>query len=49
MITYLLGFCVHIPPGGERASLYFPGRTLFIVVTLPGVGVKWLPEQQGGG
>jgi hypothetical protein len=29
---------------GERASIWFPGQTLFIVVTLPGVEVKWLPE-----
>ena len=40
------GFCVHTPPGGERASIWFPGQTLFIVVTQPGVEVKWLPEQQ---
>jgi hypothetical protein len=41
------GFCIHTPPGGERASLYFPGQTLFVVVTLAGVEVRWLPEQQG--
>jgi hypothetical protein len=40
------GFCVHTPPGGERASIWFPGQTLFIVATQPGVEVKWLPEQQ---
>jgi hypothetical protein len=40
------GFRIHTPPGGERASLWFPGQTLFVVVTLPGVEVKWLPEQQ---
>ena len=39
------GYCVHVPPGCERASIWFPGQTLFIVVTLPGVTVKWLPEQ----
>jgi hypothetical protein len=30
---------------GEKASIWFPGQTLFIVVTLPSVEVKWLPEQ----
>ena len=40
------GFRIHTPPSGERASLWFPGQTLFVVVTLPGVEVKWLPEQQ---
>ena len=39
-------FCIHTPPGGERASIWFPGQTLFIVVTLPGLEVKWLPEQK---
>jgi hypothetical protein len=41
------GYCIHIPPGGDTASIWFPGQTLFIVVTLPGVTVKWLPEQLG--
>jgi hypothetical protein len=40
------GFVVHTPPGGDRASIHFPGKTLFIVVTRPGVIVKWLPEQR---
>jgi hypothetical protein len=40
------GFCIHTPPRGDRASIWFPGQTLFIVVTLPGVEVKWLPEQR---
>jgi hypothetical protein len=39
------GFCISTPPSGERASIWFPGQTLFIVVTLPGVRVRWLPEQ----
>ena len=39
------GYCIQIPPGGERESIWYPGQTLFIVVTLPGVTVKWLPEQ----
>lgn len=39
------GFRIHTPPRGGKASIWFPGQTLFIVVTLPGVEVKWLPEQ----
>src|SRR5665213_4544005 len=39
------GLVVHTPPGGIYASIWYPGATLFLVVTLPGVDVKWLPEQ----
>jgi hypothetical protein len=39
------GFRIHTPPRGGKASIWFPGQTLFIVVTLPSVEVKWLPEQ----
>ncbi|SRR5258706_11791006 len=28
-----------------KASFHYPGETLFLVVTLPEVEVKWLPEQ----
>jgi hypothetical protein len=34
----------HLAPN-PYASFHYPGRTLFIVVTMPGVEVKWLPEQ----
>ena len=27
------------------ASIWYPGWTLFIVMTLPDVEVRWLPEQ----
>jgi hypothetical protein len=33
-----------VPPNA-RASIYYPGSTLFIVMTLPTVEVTWLPEQ----
>jgi hypothetical protein len=41
------GFAIHLPPQ-PFASLWYPGRCLFIVVTLPGVSVEWLPEQTVG-
>jgi hypothetical protein len=41
------GFALHIPPF-PLASIYYPGSTFFLVVTRPGVSVKWLPEQVRG-
>jgi hypothetical protein len=35
----------HLAPK-PYASFHYPGRTLFIVMTTPGVEVKWLPEQR---
>jgi hypothetical protein len=40
------GFVLHVPPD-PRASIHYPGATVFLVVTLPGVEVRWLPEQDG--
>lgn len=40
------GFELHVPPD-PLASIHYPGATLFVVVTLPGVVVRWLPEQDG--
>jgi hypothetical protein len=40
------GLELHLPPD-PMASIYYPGRTFFIVVTRPGVTVEWLPEQDG--
>ena len=37
---------LHVPPD-PLASTHYPGRTLFLVVTRPGVTVRWLPEQDG--
>jgi hypothetical protein len=34
----------HLAPN-PYASFHYPGQTLFIVMTAPGVKVKWLPEQ----
>jgi hypothetical protein len=34
----------HMPPN-PRASIHFPGSTIFLVLTLPGIEIKWLPEQ----
>jgi hypothetical protein len=34
-----------VPPN-ERASFWFPGKTLFIVLTLPEHSIIWFPEQQ---
>jgi AAA domain-containing protein len=36
--------CWHVPPN-PRASFWSPGKTLFVVMTLPDVEVRWLPEQ----
>jgi hypothetical protein len=35
---------LHVAPV-RKASIHFPGACLFIVLTLPGTEVKWLPEQ----
>jgi hypothetical protein len=35
----------HVPPAGPYASFRCPGRTLFVVMTLPEIEVQWLPEQ----
>jgi hypothetical protein len=40
------GRVLHIPPD-PLASFHYPGWTLFVVVTKPGVEVKRLPEQDG--
>jgi hypothetical protein len=40
------GLVMHVPPD-PLASFHYPGWTLFLVVTLPGVAVRWLPEQDG--
>ena len=34
----------HTPPN-PFASFWFPGRTILVVLTRPGVKVRWLPEQ----
>jgi hypothetical protein len=34
----------HMPPQ-PFASIWYPGCTLFIVMTLPEIKVRWLPEQ----
>ena len=36
---------LYIPPD-PFSSIYFPGYALFLVVTQPGVKVKWLREQE---
>jgi hypothetical protein len=40
-----LGLRWHAPPN-PRASIWYPPRTLFIVMTLADVVVRWLPEQE---
>lgn len=40
------GLVLHVPPD-PLASIHNPGGTLFIVITKPGVKVKWLPDQDG--
>jgi hypothetical protein len=40
------GLALHIPPD-PLASLHYPGWTLFVLVTRPGVKVRFLPEQDG--
>ena len=40
------GLVLHLPPD-PFASFRYPGWTLFLVVTMPGVPVRWLPEQDG--
>lgn len=40
-----LGLVVHQPPN-PYASFWYPGQTMFLVITKPSFGeVKWLPEQ----
>ena len=39
-------FVLHIPPD-PLASFHYPGWTLFLVATPPGVEVRFLPEQDG--
>jgi hypothetical protein len=38
------GLAWHVSPM-PYASLWYPGWTIFIVMTMPGVTVNWLPEQ----
>jgi hypothetical protein len=40
------GLVLHLPPD-PLASFHYPGWTLFVVVTRPGVRVRFLPEQDG--
>ena len=40
------GLEAHVPPD-PLASVHYPGETYFIVITKPGVTVKWLPDQDG--
>jgi hypothetical protein len=40
------GLILHAPTD-PFASIHYPGATLFFVVTLRGVGVRFLPEQDG--
>jgi hypothetical protein len=36
---------IHTPPD-VAAAIHYPGAAMFIVLTRPGVRVRWLPEQQ---
>jgi hypothetical protein len=40
------GLVLHVPPD-PLASIHYPGGTIFVVVTKPGVEVRFLPEQDG--
>jgi hypothetical protein len=40
------GLVLHVPPD-PFASFNYPGWCLFLVITIPGVAVRWLPEQDG--
>ena len=40
------GLEAHVPPD-PLASIHYPGGTLFLVITKPGVEVRWLPDQDG--
>ncbi len=49
--TYLQGveqrnLIVHHAPAGAAASWYFPGHTLLIVITRPGVEVVWPTDRE---
>jgi hypothetical protein len=35
----------HVPPAAPNASIWYPGWTLFIVITRPDHNICWLPEQ----
>jgi hypothetical protein len=39
------GYALHFPPN-PYASIWYPGATLFLVLTLGSVDVRWLPEQR---
>jgi hypothetical protein len=41
------GLVLHVPPQ-PTASLWYPGATLFLLLTEPDVTVRWLPEQISG-
>jgi hypothetical protein len=43
LVAEKFGLCWHVPPM-PFASIHDPGIALFIVLTLPDVQVKWLPE-----
>jgi hypothetical protein len=40
------GFALHTPPASPHAGIWFPGATMFLVLTRPGTDVRWLPEQR---
>jgi hypothetical protein len=39
------GLVLHTPPANPRASIWYPSATLFLVLTLPNIAIRWLPEQ----
>ncbi len=39
-----MNLAAHVPPN-PFASFHYPGFALFLVLTFPGVDVRWLPEQ----
>jgi hypothetical protein len=41
-----LGLALHLPPD-PYASFWFPGYATFVVLTVAGGEVRWLPEQDG--
>lgn len=43
-IPRIEGLQTHMPPN-KFASFWFPGWTIFCVITRPGEVIKWLPEQ----
>jgi hypothetical protein len=42
-----LGLALHIPPA-PKASIHYPGGTVFLVFTSKDHVIKWLPEQERG-